>query len=110
MLTLNICFCFFATGSRKPLSDRQINTLRSRLSGLKMLIIDEISFVGRKTFSYVDDRLREILGIDQPFGGVHVIAVGDFNQLSPVLDSYVFTSDENNIFSAFVGTVNIQPY
>ena len=60
------------------------NTLAAKLANLKVLIIDEISMVGQHVLNMVDERLQQIMGNDKPFGGVSVVAVGDFHQLPPV--------------------------
>ncbi|XP_071810917.1 uncharacterized protein [Apostichopus japonicus] len=46
--------------------------------------------VGNKQFMVVHQRLQEIMGNKEPFGGVHVIAVGDLFQLKPVMDQWIF--------------------
>ena len=43
----------------------------------------------------IDNRLKDIKGTNQPFGGVSIIAIGDLFQLQPVMDGYVF-NDLNN--------------
>lgn len=48
------------------------------------LIIDEISMVRADMLDYLDRALQFIKGNDLPFGGIQVIAVGDFFQLPPV--------------------------
>lgn len=57
----------------------------SMLRGLKVLIIDEISMVRVDVFEFMDRMLRTIRKIDHPFGGVQIVAVGDFYQLPPVV-------------------------
>ncbi len=53
---------------------------------IETLIIDEISMVRADSFIAIDKKLRKIKGFhDIPFGGLQVILVGDFFQLSPVL-------------------------
>ena len=54
------------------------------------MIIDEIFMVGKKTFDFIDTRLQQLTGIRAPFGGLSVIAVGDFYQLKPVGNRLVF--------------------
>ncbi|XP_070540155.1 uncharacterized protein [Ptychodera flava] len=44
----------------QPLGEEKINTLRSKLSSLQILIIDEISMVDKKLLGYVHGRLRQI--------------------------------------------------
>uniref|UniRef100_A0AAR2JX05 ATP-dependent DNA helicase n=1 Tax=Pygocentrus nattereri TaxID=42514 RepID=A0AAR2JX05_PYGNA len=70
----------------QPLGDDKINSLRSKLGNLQILIIDEISMVDHKLLAYVHGRLRQIkqAGDYSPFGKVSIIAVGDFYQLGPV--------------------------
>lgn len=51
---------------------------------LHHLIIDEISMVRADMLDYIDRQLQYIKGNDLPFGGVQIIAVGDFFQLPPV--------------------------
>lgn len=55
-----------------------------RIQKAKVLIIEEISMLSAKTFQMADAVCREVRRIDQPFGGLTVILVGDFFQLPPV--------------------------
>lgn len=61
---------------------------------LDVLVVDEISMVGAKLLDLVDDVLGRLRGTSsKAFGGVQVVAVGDFSQLSPVGDEFCFKSD-----------------
>lgn len=51
---------------------------------MDILIIDEISMVFKDLFSCVHWRFQQIKGNKKPFGGVSVLAVGDFYQLPPL--------------------------
>ncbi|KAL6455400.1 hypothetical protein MHYP_G00361440 [Metynnis hypsauchen] len=77
----------------QPLGDDKINSLRSKLGNLQILIIDEISMVDHKLLAYVHGRLRQIkqAGDYSPFGKVSIIAVGDFYQLGPVKGKLLYT-------------------
>jgi ATP-dependent DNA helicase PIF1 len=55
-----------------------------RIAKAKVLIIEEISMLSADTFSFADAVCREVRRVDQPFGGLTVILVGDFFQLPPV--------------------------
>lgn len=55
--------------------------------GPRALIIDEISMVRADMFDYIDRFIRFVKGNDLPFGGVQIVAVGDFYQLPPVVIS-----------------------
>ena len=61
-----------------------INNIRF---SLKHLIIDEISMVRCDILDYIERFIRHVKGNQEPFGGVQVIAVGDFYQLPPVVNS-----------------------
>lgn len=54
---------------------------------IKRIVIDEISMVRADTFMAVDAALRRAKRKNKPFGGLQVIVVGDFFQLSPVLNT-----------------------
>ena len=76
------------------------NRIGVKLKDLQLLIIDEISMVGFTMFQQVDARLQQIMKSKKPFGGVSVIVLGDFNQLRPVGDKYIFQF--NNSYNALV--------
>lgn len=61
------------------------NAARQRIRATKTLIIDEVSMLPARTMSFIDYVCREIRDTPrEPFGGIQVIAVGDFLQLPPV--------------------------
>lgn len=55
-------------------------------AGVKRIVIDEISMVRADLFVAIDQQLRKIRRVNKPFGGIQVVVVGDFFQLSPVLN------------------------
>ena len=58
--------------------------------GTEILIIDEISMFGAELFTKVEYVARTMRGNDRPFGGMTILASGDFLQLSPVKDRWIF--------------------
>lgn len=78
-------------GVRETLSPYDLDAIASnkkvieRARGTSVLIIDEISMLGRDTLSMVDAILREVRGREYPFGGMQVVLVGDFFQLPPIV-------------------------
>ncbi|VDI56075.1 Hypothetical predicted protein [Mytilus galloprovincialis] len=77
-------------GLDQSLSCDVLNTLRMKYRNLSLILIDEISMVGNKMFSLLERRLKKIKGSNCSFGGVSIIAIGDFFQLQPVFDSWIF--------------------
>lgn len=81
------------------------NTIRAQLRDLKVLIIDEISMVGARTLDRVNQRLIQIMGKNESFGGISVIFVGDLNQLPPVFDKAVYDAPEDDDLKFLAGPV-----
>ncbi|CAD6209869.1 GSCOCG00010855001-RA-CDS, partial [Cotesia congregata] len=51
----------------------------------------------------IDSRLKQIFQTSKPFGGVSVIVFGDFNQLAPVGDRYVFEAHTTDLYGDIIG-------
>ncbi|VDC01015.1 unnamed protein product [Peniophora sp. CBMAI 1063] len=55
---------------------------------VRYLVIDEVSMISATQLTYISRRLKEarsnVPGGDRPFGGINIIATGDFGQLEPV--------------------------
>ena len=80
------------TNELPELAGEQLQALQSRLDGLRLLIVDEMSMVGRKLLRAADLRLRQAFPhqATEPFGGVSACLLGDFGQLPPVMDRPMF--------------------
>lgn len=74
------------------LNGQALTNLQVRLKGMRMLIIDEMSMIGRRFLAAIDARLREVFPAKSRewFGGVSVCMMGDFGQLPPVMDLAMF--------------------
>ena len=84
-------------GFNQSLSCDVLNTLRTKYRNLSVIMIDEISMVGNRMFSLLNTRLQKIKGNNQIFGGVSLIAIGDFFQLKPVFDGWIFEDQSKGI-------------
>ncbi|XP_071956833.1 uncharacterized protein [Antedon mediterranea] len=82
-----------------PLTCEKLNTLRSKLETLQLLIVDEISMIGSDMLLNIHRRLCEIKGTSEEdsnmFGNVGILAVGDLYQLPPVLQSNIYDPVNN---------------
>ena len=74
--------------SLTDLSPVALASLQERLRGLQLLVVDEMSMIGRKMLGAMDERLRQVFPARRGewFGGVSVALMGDFGQLPPVLN------------------------
>ena len=64
-----------------------------RIQQWRWLIIDEISMVGANKHLVMNYRLQHMAqgpNKNEFMGGKHILAVGDFRQLPPVKDIYIF--------------------
>ena len=59
---------------------------------LKLLIIDECSMLGLELFEKLNEIAQIVRKNTKPFGGIRLLLSGDFYQLSPVNDSFIFES------------------
>lgn len=66
------------------------------MEDVQLVVIDEISMVGIDMFQYISERLKEITGCKKPFGGLHVLCVGDLFQLMPVCAAPIFAAPSTN--------------
>ncbi|KAJ9461609.1 hypothetical protein DIPPA_61635 [Diplonema papillatum] len=80
--------------ARNMLVKRSLKQRKQLWKQIDTLLIDEISTCDATTFDLLDFMARTIKQRDVPFGGVQVIAVGDFLQLPPVEGDWVFKSEK----------------
>lgn len=57
---------------------------RNQIKYADVLVIDEISMLPAYLFTKLDAVLRHYRQVDEPFGGIQVVVMGDFLQLPPV--------------------------
>lgn len=75
---------------------------RDRWEKLELLIIDEVSMLGKSLFDKLDEVGRQLRSsgagsqtyrkLAEPFGGIQLVLSGDMLQLPPVEDDYAFQS------------------
>ena len=75
-------------------SDR-LNTIRAKLNKLIVIFIDEISMVESGMFNFLNLRLQQIMGTNEPFGGISLVTVGNLFQLKPVFDKWIFENSQS---------------
>ncbi|XP_062566991.1 uncharacterized protein LOC134229291 [Saccostrea cucullata] len=73
----------------------ELNSFRTKYRNLSVVIIDEISMVGNNMLTFINDRLQQLTGRKQDFGGISIIAVGDLYQLPPVGDKWILNDLSN---------------
>ncbi|CAG4973522.1 unnamed protein product [Parnassius apollo] len=86
------------------LSPSVANTLATKPAKLRLIVIDEISMLGSRTFHQINRRLQQIFHSSTFFSGISVIVVGDFRQLPSVGDNWVFQANSRNPLAEIAGT------
>lgn len=79
------------------MSDSSRATKQCEFAYVQVIIIDEISLTSAAMLHAIHNRCTEIFGTspDVPFGGKHVLVVGDLFQLPPVQGGYCFQRPAN---------------
>lgn len=78
-------------GIKQKLSDWDIDRIATtqrivrRVAATDLLVIDEVSMLSASTLDAIERVCRAVKQVDEPFGGLQVIVVGDFFQLPPVV-------------------------
>jgi hypothetical protein len=67
------------------LEGRDMSRTRGGLSGVRMIIIDEISMVRSDLFEMMNQICQKVKGNTLPFGGIPLVVVGDLFQLPPIV-------------------------
>jgi len=75
----------FETKSTISKHFRMNATKKQVLLNLELLIIDEVSMLRPDVLDAIDFMLQKVRRVDQPFGGVQVLFIGDLLQLPPVI-------------------------
>lgn len=72
---------------------RTYEQIKTRVRKYSIIVIDEVSMLGKGFLEMINEILKIVRGNDRVFGGYQVIFTGDFMQLPPVNDNYCFYSD-----------------
>jgi len=89
--------CGLAKGKKEALAAKVRYTAKKLIKDTEVLIIDEISMLGKSTvikFDYVCRVIRN--NMNEFFGGLVVVASGDFLQLPPVGEDFCFNTKSWN--------------
>jgi len=105
---------------QKPLSDPDVLGYRKAFNKVKLLIFDEVSMISNETSALINDRLNQICGISDglneieeidenwtTFGRKPMILFGDFLQLQPVAQPFIFEDITYNQAQKILGVTAI---
>lgn len=86
--TIHSAFGFNLSTNQPSLTPAFIDKMSTKFRDV--LLIDEISMVPASLMRFMDRVLRAIRNPDLPFGGIHLIVLGDFCQLAPVAQAPLY--------------------
>jgi hypothetical protein len=73
--------CPFKALTKPIMSDEEFTSLRKRLENSVLIVIENVNFVSLEELQQMSSRLAAVSGkIDVPFGGFHVVMVGDLQK------------------------------
>ena len=68
----------------KRISAQTKSEILSKFGDARILVLDEVSMCNPVMFALIDLRLRQCFDPQKPFGGLHVILMGDMYQFPPI--------------------------
>ncbi len=74
---------FWGVLNKRPMPQSRLAAF-ARVRKAEVLVIDEISMMPGRVLDYLDMHCKRLREDPRPFGGIQLIAVGDFCQLPPV--------------------------
>ena len=75
--------------ANKQISD----TDRKEWESVRILVIDKCSFCSQQQLEKLDKRLRRLRSqLDQPYGGLNIIFIGDFHQMIPISGDAIYSN------------------
>jgi hypothetical protein len=97
--TIHSSFCIPLNCKDLPsLSLERLNSLIKKYDQLQLMVLDEISLIGKRILKFTDLLLRSIKRVHiNVFGNLDVIIIGDFYQVQLVRDVGIFKINMNNI-------------
>ena len=87
---------------KKPI-DETLYMVKIKYQYLKVLIIDEISIIGRETFGHLHLALKAVMQNSSKFGGGSLLVIEDILQLPPVNQKGVFMKPSKGLYSSLNG-------
>ena len=69
----------------KPLKDKELTKQRNVWKNVRVIVIDEISMVPEILLGWTSMRLRQIMDVPLPYGGLISVLMGDFFQIPSIL-------------------------
>jgi len=81
--------------------DTRIKMLQ-KYKNVKLIIIEEVSMISSTFMQKANEKIQLIFNnSQQPFAGIPVICVGDFNQLPPMMGQFIFRPTGDNVYHQF---------
>ena len=72
-----------------------------KIREVKLIFLDEFFMVGNTMFNVqINNRLKDVMGSKELFGGVSIIVLGDLFQLETVMDAYGLKDMKNSEYQA----------
>ena len=95
-ITLHSAFMLHSNDDQTMSANWEKNSaMHIKLNNLALCIIDEISMVGSSTFQRLSETLKKIKRNTNDWGGICILAVGDFYQLPPIGQYPVYMQPTN---------------